>query len=70
MLDRISGKVAAERLKELIKLEERRKELIKQAEQGDLEAYNAANLLAIRIKSIEDRIRGKANKVLDQYGIV
>lgn len=72
MLDRIKKtwareKSASGKLQELMRLEKEHAALIKKAERGDLEAYKEANLLAIRIKSIEDRIQGKANKVLDQY---
>lgn len=39
------------------------------AREGDFEAYEAANLIAIRIRSLKDRLQGKAKKVFDFGGV-
>lgn len=72
MLDNIKetwtrSKGASSKLQELNHLERKHARLLLKAEKGDLAAYKEANLLAIKIKSLEDRLQGKANKVIDQY---
>lgn len=63
------GKGAADKLQQLRKLENQRSSLLLKADNGDVEAYQKANLLAIKIQSIEDRLQGKASKVIDQYQV-
>jgi hypothetical protein len=63
------GKGASDKLQQLRKLENQRSGLLQKADDGDLEAYKEANLLAIKIQSIEDRLQGKASKVIDQYQV-
>jgi hypothetical protein len=60
-------KGADEKQKALDKLAAEHAGLLKLAERGDLEAWQQANIVAIRMQSIEDRLRGKANKVYDEF---
>ena len=61
------GRGATDKLRRLSQLQQQHRQLLKRAEGGDEKAYQEANRLAIRIRSVEDRLQGKAAKVLDLY---
>ena len=61
------GRGATEKLRRLSQLQRQHRLLLQRAEGGDVEAYRQANQVAIRMQSIEDRLQGKAAKVLDLY---
>lgn len=63
------NKGASGKIQELMRLEKEYAALIEKAEKGDVEAYKRANILAIKMNSLEDRLQCKASKVVDQYGI-